>query len=110
MKLLVDNQLPAALARWLVERGLCAIHVTDVALSDASDREIWDYARKENLVIVTKDDDFRILANQQRSTPPQVVWVRLGNCRKQALLAAFDSVLPELLKALAAGDAIVELR
>ena len=27
MKFLVDNQLPAALARWLVARGLDACHV-----------------------------------------------------------------------------------
>ena len=110
MRLLVDNQLPAALARWLSSKQLCAAHVTDVGLADASDSEIWRHAREESLVIVTKDDDFRILANHQRSVPPQVVWVRLGNCRKQALFTAFDSVLPQLIEALEAGESIVEIR
>jgi predicted nuclease of predicted toxin-antitoxin system len=39
-----------------------------------------------------------------------VVWVRLGNCRTPALLAAFDGVLPDL-RAMLEGDAqVVEIR
>lgn len=110
MKLLVDNQLPIALARWLTGQGLDARHVIDEGLGCASDHEIWTFARDRNLVIVSKDDDFRIIANQQRCIPPQVVWVRLGNCRKAALLTAFQSVLPQLIEALSAGEAIVEIR
>ena len=33
MRFLVDNQLPAALARWLTAQGHDAIHVLDVALA-----------------------------------------------------------------------------
>ena len=79
-------------------------------MGSASDHEIWTFARDRSLVIVSKDDGFRIIANQQRSIPPQVVWVRLGNCRKAALLAAFQSILPRLVEALDAGEAIVEIR
>ena len=110
MKLLVDSQLPAALARWVSANGLNATHVSDIGLHAASDREIWTQAREKSLIIVTKDEDFRILANHQRSIPPQVVWVRLGNCRKQPLLSAFGLVLPALIKALDAGESIVEIR
>ncbi len=110
MKLLVDNQLPIGLARWLTSQGLDARHVIDEGLGSASDHEIWTFARDRSLVIVSKDDDFRVIANQQRSIPPQVVWVRLGNCRKAALLAAFQSILPRLVEALDAGEAIVEIR
>ncbi len=34
----------------------------------------------------------------------------LGNCRKQALLTAFESVLPQLRAALESGERIVEIR
>jgi predicted nuclease of predicted toxin-antitoxin system len=44
VKFLVDNQLPAALARWLAARGLDACHVSDIGLEEASDQHIWDYA------------------------------------------------------------------
>lgn len=64
MKLLVDNQLPAALARFLSANGVDCRHVLDLDLETASDQAIWDLARKENLVTVTKDEDFAQLARQ----------------------------------------------
>ncbi|HHY48144.1 MAG TPA: DUF5615 family PIN-like protein [Alphaproteobacteria bacterium] len=110
MKFLVDAQLPIALARWLSGNGLDARHVCDLELDRASDSEIWRRAKEDGFIIVTKDDDFRLLADRLVRIPPQVVWVRLGNCRKQALLDAFASVLPQLLAALESGERIVEIR
>ena len=109
-QLLVDNQVPVALARFLHANGLESIHVQDVGLEAADDRSIWHYAMERNLTIVTKDEDFQALANRQGRIPPQVVWVRLGNCRKPALLEAFSRILPALRESLAAGDAAVEIR
>ncbi len=110
MTLLVDNQLPTALARHLSALGLECIHVRDVGLDAASDHAIWEYAKPRNLAIVTKDEDFQALAIQQGFPPPQVIWVRLGNCRKGPLLDAFSRVLPSLKELLAAGDSIIEIR
>lgn len=110
MTLLVDNQLPVALARYLHNNGWQCAHVQEVGLASADDRTIWQYARERNLTIITKDEDFQALANQQGSIPPQVVWVRLGNCRKTELLAAFERVLPALRAALALGNPVVEIR
>lgn len=110
MSLLVDNQLPVALARYLGAHGWQCAHVRDVGLDEASDQEIWEYAKARSLTIITKDEDFQALANRQASVPPQVVWVRLGNCRKGALLEAFARILPALKEVLAAGDAVVEIR
>jgi predicted nuclease of predicted toxin-antitoxin system len=53
--------------------------VRDVGLKGADDPEVWDYAKRNDLMIVSKDSDFH-----QRSfvfgAPPKVIWVRLGNC------------------------------
>ncbi len=110
MKLLVDNQLPLALARFLSANGFECRHVVDIGLEAASDQTIWNHATREGLVIVTKDEDFPHLADRQASIPPQVLWVRLGNCRKAALLKAFADVLPQIGEQLQAGHAVVELR
>jgi predicted nuclease of predicted toxin-antitoxin system len=110
MTLLVDNQLPLALARYLAANGWECAHVQDVGLDATEDRIIWQYAKERGLTIITKDEDFQALANQQRSIPPQVIWVRLGNCRKAVLLEAFSRVLPALRDMLAAGDAVIEIR
>ena len=110
MSLLVDNQLPVALARHIEASGWACIHVQDVGLGEAGDQVIWDYAKTHRLTIITKDEDFQALANRQDSISPQVVWVRIGNCRKQALLVAFSRILPSLKELLAAGNAVVEIR
>ena len=110
MKLLVDNQLPVALARYLSANGWECVHVQDIGLDTADDRAIWKYAKERSITIVTKDEDFQALANRQGSIPPQVVWVWLGNCRKAALLESFARVLGELRETLEGGDAVVEIR
>jgi len=109
VKFLVDNQLPKALAKLLASRGHDSRHVLEVGLDAASDSEIWKYAAANSLALITKDEDFF-----QRACQPgalvQVVWVRIGNCRKPALLATFESVLPSLQAALQAGHRVVEIR
>lgn len=84
--------------------------VLDIGLDAASDKIIWEHARKEGLVIVTKDEDFAQLADRKTTIPPQVLWVRLGNCRKSALLKAFADILPQIREQLQEGHAVVEVR
>ena len=62
MRLLVDNQLPAALARFLAARGLECQHVLDVNLAQATDLQIWRYAASHQIIVVSKDEDFFHLA------------------------------------------------
>jgi predicted nuclease of predicted toxin-antitoxin system len=45
-----------------------------------------------------------------RSAKTRLIWVRLGNCRTKALLAAFENVWPRIEAGLNAGDRIIELR
>jgi len=54
-------------------------HVDDIGLSvPAKDTEIWNYARKQEMVIVTNDDDFLHLSTI-RGFPPKVLLLRTGN-------------------------------
>lgn len=66
MKLLVDNQLPAALTHFLEEHGLVCRHVCDLGLDASDDRVIWELAKAEHWIIVTKDEDFALLADRSR--------------------------------------------
>ncbi len=109
MKFLVDNQLPAALARFLEASGFEAAHVYDLGLDLAVDRDIWEYATANRFTVISKDDDFFHLATLDVSGPP-LVWVRLGNCRKMVLLTKFNEYLPKIVELLQAGQKIVELR
>ena len=80
-----------------------------MGLEEASDQCIWDYAVAQGRAFVSKDEDFLHLATRSEFAAP-LIWVRLGNCRKQALLAAYDALLLHLLTALAEGKRVVELR
>lgn len=108
MKLLVDNQLPEALARFLAEQGIEARHVRRLGLGHAADSEIWTYAKIQGYGIVTMDEDFQYLAARY-GTPPQVVWVRLGNVRRVALIDAFRTLLPNVVTGLESGVAVIEV-
>jgi predicted nuclease of predicted toxin-antitoxin system len=109
MKFLIDNQLPPALAELLRSRGHDCRHVLDLNLNKAHDLELWTRCVKEQTVVVSKDDDFLFLANRPNETG-QLIWVRLGNCRNQSLLRAFELAHDAMIAALNAGQRIIEIR
>jgi len=108
LKFLVDAQLPPALARWLTSQGHQAAHVADLGLGAAPDQEIWKKAAESGAVLLTKDEDFATLS-LLRQTKPTVVWIRLGNTRRGALLQWFEHMLPTVLAALDRGEFLIEL-
>jgi predicted nuclease of predicted toxin-antitoxin system len=79
MKLLFDQNLSPSLPQKLADIFPNSIHIRNVGMRDATDTEIWNYAKQNDFTIVSKDSDF-----QQRSLlyvhPPKFVWLRVGNC------------------------------
>lgn len=108
MRFLVDAQLPPALATALTEAGHDAVHVEDVGLRHAKDTPIWEYALAESRVIVTKDEDFpnRLLV---AARSPQIVWLRVPNCSKRQLLRWLLPEVPQIVRALEAGNKLFEI-
>ena len=43
------------------------------------DPTVWDYAKDNDLMIVSKDVDMHDLS-LALGNPPKVIWIRLGNC------------------------------
>jgi predicted nuclease of predicted toxin-antitoxin system len=78
VRLLFDQNLSRTLVRRLAIEFPDSVHVTDVGLDTASDRQIWNYAGEQGFVIVSKDSDFRQLAFLI-GPPPKAVWLRMGN-------------------------------
>jgi predicted nuclease of predicted toxin-antitoxin system len=108
MRFLVDAQLPPALARWIASQGHMAEHVTDLRMTDASDRSIWQLAMQTKAVIVSKDADFVTLASVEEQGPP-VIWIRLGNTRRRELLDWFSPLFPKILALLEQGERLIEI-
>jgi predicted nuclease of predicted toxin-antitoxin system len=109
VKFVVDNQLPVTLARYLEARGFDGQHVLEIGLAEAEDAEICRYAESQDRVVISKDEDF-IYQAKRPTSKVRVVWVRLGNCRTPALLAAFERSWFDIESCLNAGDRIIELR
>lgn len=109
MKFLIDNQLPAALAGWLLTKGADAVHVVELELDTATDRRVWDRAATESRIVISKDEDFFHLANRP-DDHGRLLWIRIGNCRRTALFALLDTRWSAIEEAFASGQRIVELR
>jgi predicted nuclease of predicted toxin-antitoxin system len=110
MKLLLDENLPPALAAALEEDFPGSTHVHLCGLESADDAAIWEYARQGGFVIATKDADYEQLS-MMKGFPPKVIWIRTGNCTTEALKIVFKRYRGEV-EVFCAGetDAILQLR
>lgn len=109
MRFVIEAQLPPALARLLTAHGHTAEHVAEIGLRDADDSPIWAYALLHKAVIVTKDEDVPLRV-QQSKTSPVIIWLRIGNTSRRALLQWFEPLLPQLESMLQQGDHLIEVR
>lgn len=75
-KFVIDVNLPYYFSLWNTE---VFIHMRDIN-DEWSDEQIWNYAKDNNLTIITKDSDFsnKIIFH---SPPPKVIHVRFGNVK-----------------------------
>ena len=101
MKLLLfDQNISPRLVTLLADLYPESVHVSTIGLGNALDIEIWEYARDNNYMIVTKDADFSELG-VVRGFPPKVIWIRRGNCSTREI----ESILRENYTAISAlGD------
>lgn len=109
MRFVIDAQLPPALARLFEAHGHTAEHVADIGLRDADDSPIWAYAPENQAVIVTKDEDFPHRLRQSRMAPV-IVWLRIGNTSRRALLQWLDPLIPQIVQLIQNGDKLIEVR
>ena len=80
MRLLLDANLSWRMIAVLQQHFEDCFHVDRVAELEvpASDTAIWNYAKNNDLIIVTNDEDYVDLINM-KDFPPKVVLLRVGN-------------------------------
>ena len=93
----------------IAEAGHEADHVIDVGAGSMTDQEIWKVASENSAVIVTKDEDFSLMGAGEDGVPC-IVWIRLGNTTRRALLEWFAPLLPQIIDAIKAGNKLIEIR
>ena len=79
MRLLFDQNLSYQLVALLQDLYPQSAHVRLAGMADHEDLAIWEYARTNGFVIVTKDADY-LTIGARLGHPPKVVRIGLGNC------------------------------
>lgn len=95
MKLLFDQNLSPRLAEAFSEDFPGAAHVRSFGMERASDDAVWEFARTNVFIIVTKDSDFHE-RSLVRGFPPKVVWIRRGNCSTDEIITLLRGSLGDL--------------
>ena len=84
MKLLFDQNISYRILKKLPDVYSGSSHVNSEGLMNASDLEIWEYAKLHQFVIVTQDSDFNDLF-LLKGFPPKVLWFQTSNLRTDDL-------------------------
>ena len=109
MKIWIDAQMSPAIATWISSNyAVSAVAIRDLGLRDAKDKKIFEAARQEKAVVMTKDSDFVLLLDRM-GPPPQVLWVTCGNTSNVRLKEVLANTLPKALDLLNLGEKLVEI-
>lgn len=76
MRILVDQNLPAASVPGLAAAGHDAVHTTQLGLERATDPEIFEVCRAQSRVLVTADKKLTKYLHETGATAPSVVIIR----------------------------------
>jgi predicted nuclease of predicted toxin-antitoxin system len=106
----VDAHLSPAIAIWITDTfGITAVALRDLGLRDAEDPEIFEAAKVQDVIFMTKDSDFVDLV-ERLEAPPQIIWLTCGSTSNARLCEILSSTLPDALKLLKSGEKLVEIR
>jgi predicted nuclease of predicted toxin-antitoxin system len=95
---LFDENLSRKLVDHLGDLDPESAHVAEFRLLESPDREIWEFAKTRDFVIVSTDSDFYELATT--IGPPKVVWLRRWThpARDTKLVLRHEAVRITILK------------
>jgi predicted nuclease of predicted toxin-antitoxin system len=96
VRLLLDENLSDRIVCRILDLYPGSKHVKTVGLTNTDDGMIWEYAKANDFVIVSKDSDFH-----QRSLlyshPPKFIYLRIGNSPTSAIVEIlrdnFDTIM-----------------
>lgn len=91
-KYLIDVNLPYYFSLWNNELYIHQIDIDD----EWKDNKIWQYAKENNLTIITKDSDFsnRILF---QDPPPKIIHIRFGNMKMKEFFEKTTEIWEQVL-------------
>lgn len=109
MKALCDVHLSYKLVNFLRLRNIEAIHVNQLpGKSSTPDSEITEYADKNEMVLISKDEDF-MNSHFLQGKPARLIRVTLGNIPNQELIEIFDRNLLMIVNSMKMNKCYIEI-
>ncbi len=78
MKLLLEENLSSQIIREIIDLYPDSAHVKNLALKNTDDSLLWEYAKKNDFVIVSKDADF-YQHNLLYANVPKFIYLWIAN-------------------------------
>jgi predicted nuclease of predicted toxin-antitoxin system len=78
MKLLFDQNISFRILKKLSDSFPDSSHVKTEGLINATDLDIWEFAKNNKFTIVSQDSDFNDI-NLIKGFPPKIIWIKTGN-------------------------------
>ena len=97
MRFLFDQNISHRILKLLPENYSESSSIKSYGLINAHDREIWEYAKIHQYIIVTQDSDFNDL-NSLFGFPPKIIWIRTGNLRTEQIVKVLLDYSEEINK------------
>jgi predicted nuclease of predicted toxin-antitoxin system len=95
VKLLFDGNLSHHLVDNLSDFFPQSTHIRNIGLAKAPDEAVWQYAKENDFIIVSKDADMLELSIIL-GPPPKLIWIRRGNCSTSAIHEMIRSKVDEI--------------
>lgn len=110
MRIWLDAQISPSVAAWLnrTYEDIEAESVRAVGLRDALDYEIFEQARQQEVVVMSKDQDF-IKLIEEHGPPPQIIWITCGNTSNARMRNILSETLLKAKRLLEDGEPMVEI-
>jgi len=111
LSLLFDQNISPKIIKHLSDLFPDAKHVFRVGLEDAPDSAIFEFAKKNQLSIVTFDSDFVDLS-VVRGSPPKIIWLKTGNLTTKSVVVLLNKnieLIRQFLESDRAEDGILEV-
>ena len=85
-KYLIDVNLPYYFSLWNSDNFIHQKDINDAATDD----EIWNYAKQNELIIITKDKDFSLM-QLMNGAPPKIIQIKFGNVKMKVFFEILSS-------------------
>jgi predicted nuclease of predicted toxin-antitoxin system len=95
MKLLFDQNISYRIIKKLDPFFAGSSHVKSEGLVNATDLEIWEFAKENQFVLVTLDSDFNDIF-LLKGYPPKILWFQTGNLKTDELAKILNNQINDL--------------